>query len=144
MSAGQITENLCAKASHTLAPIVYNPHFTHVITNAPDVTRQAHALGNVVTETPEIDNIATGAQRRCTLDQRRLEPCRFQPKRQCWSTDTNSRDEQGLTIHMRTASTSRASTVRSAYRIEGMTTRKIAMKTRQGYIVWSFSSQSWP
>ena len=76
-SAGQLTEDLRPGASHALASVVDNPHLTHVTANAIDVACQAHALGNIVSEAPEVDDIADCAQRRRVLDQGRLEACCF-------------------------------------------------------------------
>jgi len=45
------------------------------------------------------------AQGRRTLDQRRFEPCRFQPEGECWSADACTRDQYSFTVHIETANT---------------------------------------
>ena len=66
---------------------------THVIAGAIDVSRQTHTLGDVVSKTPEVDDIAPRAQRGRALNQSRLEPSCFQPEGECWSGDAYSGDE---------------------------------------------------
>jgi hypothetical protein len=51
-----------------------------VIASAIDVVCQTHALGNIVPETPEVDDIAAGAQRGCTLDQGGSNPAALSQK----------------------------------------------------------------
>ncbi len=76
-SAGQFMEDSRPEAGHALASGVNDPHLAQVIANALDIPCQAHALGDIVSKAPEVDDVATGAQRRCTLDHRRLEARRF-------------------------------------------------------------------
>ena len=72
--AGQFAKNPSSKASDAPTPIVDKPHLAHVIADALDVACQAHALCNVVAETPEVDDIAAGSQRGPVLDQGWLKP----------------------------------------------------------------------
>jgi hypothetical protein len=46
----------------TLAASVDDPHHAHVIARALEVAGEAHAFRDLVSETPEIDDVATGAQ----------------------------------------------------------------------------------
>ena len=59
-----------------LSPTILN--LAHVIANAIDVTCKAYALRNVVSKTPELDDIAASAQRERLLNQGKT--CRPQLK----------------------------------------------------------------
>ena len=79
-SISEFPEDLGTKASYALSEIVYNPHLMHVVADPVDLTCQAHALGDFVPETPEIDDVSAGAQRGRPFNQGRLEPGGLQPE----------------------------------------------------------------
>ena len=79
--AGQFAKNAGPETGHALATIADDPHLAHAVADAIDFSQQPHSLGNVISETPEVDDVAASAQRWRMFDQGRLEACRFQPKR---------------------------------------------------------------
>src|SRR5215469_14991537 len=79
--AGQFAKNAGPETGHALATIADDPHLAHAVADAIDFSQQPHSLGNVISETPEVDDVAASAQRRRMFDQGRLEARRFQPKR---------------------------------------------------------------
>ena len=98
-SVSQSLEDVGAKASYALSEIVYNSYLAHVIADAIDLACQAHTLGDVVSKTPEIDDISTGAQRGRALNQGWLEPGCLQPEGEGWSGDSRPGDQYGLIFH---------------------------------------------
>ena len=98
-SVGQLSENAGSEASQPLAGLVDNPHLAHVVADAVDVPYQAHALRNVVSEAPEVDDVTARARLRRTFDQGRLKPRGPQPKRKRRSGDSCPRNQNGFAVH---------------------------------------------
>ena len=98
-SAGQFVEDPRAETGNGSAFCVHDAHFTHVIAGAVDAVAQAHALGNVVAEPPEVDDVTACAQGRRVLDQSWLEPGGFQPEGKGGAGDTCARDQDGFHLH---------------------------------------------
>jgi hypothetical protein len=63
------------------------------MTKLIDLTRRAHALCYVITEAPEVDDIAALAKHRCMLDNGRLEACLFEPKCKRGAGNTCARNQ---------------------------------------------------
>jgi hypothetical protein len=55
-------------------PPIDETHLPHLIPSSPDARDQSHPVRDVVTDTPEVDDVAAGAQARCFLDQEDLVP----------------------------------------------------------------------
>src|SRR5690242_6792367 len=72
-----------------------------MVADAVDLRNQSHALGNVVSEPPEVDDIAAGAQMGRALDQRRLKAGGPEPERKRRPGDSCSRDQYGFGFHVR-------------------------------------------
>src|SRR6516225_6328104 len=96
---GQLPEHARAEARYPLAAFIDNTHFAHVIAEPLDCVRQAHSLGNVVSEPPEIDDVTATPQPRSTFEQRRLEPAASQPEGKRRARNTDARDEYCLGVH---------------------------------------------
>ena len=97
--AGQLVENPGPETGRAPPCIVDDPQFARAVAVAINVLPQAHAFGNVVAETPEIDDIAARAKRGRALDQGRVEPAGSQPVRERRSGNSDAGDQHGLSSH---------------------------------------------
>src|SRR5262249_17284607 len=97
--ACQLAKDPYAKSSRALSMIVNDAHLPHVIADALEVRTQSHMNADVVSETPEIDDVAASTQYRRVLDNRRRETSRFEPERKCWPRDSCARDKDCFTLH---------------------------------------------
>ena len=79
-SSRQLMEDFRPESGYPFAPVINNSHFTDVITNAIDVAQQAHAPGDIISEAPEVDDVAAGTRRSRMLNYRRFEASFFQPE----------------------------------------------------------------
>ena len=70
----QFTEDTGPKAGYRLTSVAHDPQPAHVISDAVDLLRQTHTFGNVVSKTPEVDDVAAGTKGRGTLNQSWLKP----------------------------------------------------------------------
>src|SRR5215469_3923537 len=96
---GQLSEHARPEGRYPPTAFIDEAHFAHVITDALDRVCQAHSLGNVISEPPEIDDVATSPQPRSTFEQRGLESAAFQPEGKRWAGYTDARNEYCLGAH---------------------------------------------
>ena len=71
------------------------------VANPTEVVGETHALGNVVAEPPEVDDITAGARGVGKFQERRLEACRFQPEGERRSGNPGARNQDRLIIHVK-------------------------------------------
>ena len=98
-AAGEFDEDLGAEAGDAFAGRIDDAHLANAVTVAQDFGHQTHALGDVVAEAPEIDDIAAAAQRRRMVEQGRREAGAFQPIRKRRPGDPGAGDQHGLSAH---------------------------------------------
>jgi hypothetical protein len=61
-----------SKAGELLAAVIDDPKFAHPPSGVADLVREAHALGNVVSEAPKVDNVAAASKGRRPFDDGRF------------------------------------------------------------------------
>ena len=101
----KLTEDLGPKASYALSSIINDAHLTHVIADAIDVSYQPHALCNVVSKTPEVDDIAASAQIGRAFDQRWSKSAVVEPIGQRWTCNADARNQDRFVCHWDVLST---------------------------------------
>ena len=94
--AGQFVEDPGAKAREAPPGIVHDPQFPRVIADPVHLLEQAHALGDIVSEPPDVKHVAATAQGRRPLDQGRLESSLPQPEGERRSGYPGTGDQDSL------------------------------------------------
>jgi hypothetical protein len=85
---GELAKDICLEASHPLGAVIDEPQLSHVIGAAFESGKKPHSLRDVVTQSPEIDDVPAGSQARRPLDQSRLEALAGEPI--CEGASSNS------------------------------------------------------
>ena|GEM_PF-6623153 len=75
------------------AVAIDKPNFLNFIPKGPEFRQKPHPFGNIVADTPEIDQIAANAGTGRTLYQRHLKAIFFQPVGERWPSNSNSRNQ---------------------------------------------------
>ena len=102
-AGGKPTDHADAEAPDAPPCRIDEPYLFDVIAAAFELRKETHPFRNVVSESPKIDDIASGAQPRGPLHQHRPKAVFQQPVCQCGTSDANTGDEHGTVLHVSSA-----------------------------------------
>ena len=94
-----LAEDVCTKPRLTLTFVVNDPHLPHAVIETIELSTQSHSVGDVISESPKVNDVAARPNRRRALDDRRFPPCPRQPIRKRWAGYAGSRDEGSPICH---------------------------------------------
>jgi hypothetical protein len=96
-------EDFRSEPRNPLAVAIDDAQLAHMVAEPFELAPQPHTLGNVISQSPKIDDIAVGAKRRGALDEDRLEASRFEPEGERRPCNADSRNQYRLRAHDRGA-----------------------------------------
>ena len=82
-AAGKRAKGRNAKSRELLAPVAHDAKLADVVAAGLELARKAHALGDLIAQAPEVDDISAGAQMRRTFDKGGFIARSVEPESEC-------------------------------------------------------------
>jgi hypothetical protein len=99
--ASELAQDIGAEARNAAPCGVDETQLLRLIALARERRKQVHSLGDLIAETPEIDDVAAGAQARRPFHEHRRKAISGQPIRQRRAGNSDAGDEHGFVLHVR-------------------------------------------